>query len=64
MKIINKDKLDFQELSKKYLNKLLENVIPFWENYSPDYKCGGYFTCLDRRGNVYNEDKFIWLQAR
>ena len=64
MNIINKDKLDFQDLSKIYLNELLENVIPFWENYSPDYKYGGYFTCLDRKGNVYNEDKFIWLQAR
>ena len=25
---------------------------------------GGYFTCLDRKGNVYDTDKFVWLQAR
>ena len=27
-------------------------------------KHGGYFTCLDRQGNVFDTDKFIWLQAR
>jgi N-acylglucosamine 2-epimerase len=43
---------------------LLENIIPFWENYSIDEQNGGYFTCLDRAGNVYDTDKFIWLQAR
>src|SRR5690606_30722466 len=25
---------------------------------------GGYFTCLDRRGEVYDTDKFVWLQGR
>ena len=23
-----------------------------------------YFTCLDRQGNVFDTDKFIWLQGR
>lgn len=53
---------------KKYLdqykNELLENVIPFWEKFSPDRKHGGFYTSLDRAGNVYDRDKFIWLQAR
>ncbi|MGL5835763.1 MAG: AGE family epimerase/isomerase, partial [Waterburya sp.] len=25
---------------------------------------GGYFTCVDRAGKVYDTDKFIWLQNR
>ncbi len=25
---------------------------------------GGYYTCLDQYGNVYDTDKFMWLQAR
>jgi N-acylglucosamine 2-epimerase len=25
---------------------------------------GGYFTCLDRQGQVFDTDKFIWLQNR
>ena len=32
--------------------------------YSPDNLYGGYFTCLDRMGKVYDTDKFVWLQAR
>jgi N-acylglucosamine 2-epimerase len=55
---------NFQELAQLYQNELLNNVIPFWEKYSIDWEKGGYFTCLDRQGNVYDTDKFIWLQNR
>ena len=52
----------------KYLNQykknLLEDVVPFWESHSLDKKYGGYFTCLDRDGSVYDTDKFMWLQGR
>jgi N-acylglucosamine 2-epimerase len=54
----------FTQLAELYKNELLNNVIPFWEKYSGDKECGGYFTCLDRNGKVYDTDKFIWLQAR
>jgi len=47
-----------------YKQELFENVIPFWEKHSIDREHGGYFTCLDREGHVYDTDKFIWLQAR
>lgn len=47
-----------------YKNELLNNVIPFWENNSPDKEYGGFFTCLNRQGEVYDTDKFLWLQAR
>ncbi|SHM92544.1 N-acylglucosamine 2-epimerase [Cyclobacterium lianum] len=53
---------------KRYLNtykqELLESVIPFWLQHSKDSSYGGYFTCLDRKGQVYDTDKFVWLQAR
>ena len=52
------------ELARHYHDALLNDVIPFWERHSIDRECGGYFTCLDRRGNVYDTDKFVWLQAR
>ena len=55
---------NFSDLATLYKNTLLNNVIPFWENYSLDWKYGGYFTCLDREGKVYDTDKFIWLQNR
>lgn len=54
----------FDGLAELYRRMLLEDVIPFWESHSIDRECGGYFTCLDRAGDVYDTDKFIWLQAR
>ena len=54
----------FSDLSTLYKNTLLNNVIPFWEKHSIDWEYGGYFTCLDREGKVYDTDKFIWLQNR
>ena len=56
--------IDFNFLAEKYKSELFDSVIPFWLNHSQDTECGGYFTCLDREGNVYDTDKFIWLQAR
>jgi N-acylglucosamine 2-epimerase len=55
---------NFQELARLYQDQLLNNVIPFWEKNSIDWEVGGYFTCLDRQGKVYDTDKFIWLQNR
>lgn len=56
--------MDFKQLEKQYRDELLQNVIPFWLEKSQDKKYGGYFTCLDREGNIFDTDKFIWLQAR
>ena len=55
---------DFQHWSNYYRDYLLKNIIPFWLNHSIDREYGGYFTCLNRHGNVFDTDKFIWLQAR
>ncbi len=55
---------DFKELAKLHKDTLVNNVLPFWEQNSIDWDCGGYFTCLDRAGKVYDTDKFIWLQNR
>lgn len=52
---------NYRELYKK---TLLEDIIPFWEKNSVDDKNGGYFTCLDQNGSVYDTDKFMWLQGR
>lgn len=56
--------IDFKKASERYRQELLDNVLPFWLEYSVDKVYGGYFTCLDRDGRVYDTDKFIWLQAR
>lgn len=56
--------MDIKLLSKLYRDELLTNVLPFWLEKSQDKKYGGYFTCLDRAGNVFDTDKFVWLQGR
>ncbi len=53
-----------EELANIYKSELLDNVLPFWLDKSQDKECGGYFSCLDRYGNVYDTDKFVWLQGR
>jgi N-acylglucosamine 2-epimerase len=56
--------MDHSTLAQQYKSALLEDVIPFWERHSIDRKYGGYLTCLNRDGSVFDSDKFIWLQAR
>jgi len=47
-----------------YKKELLDSVIPFWLEKSKDLQYGGYLTCLNRKGEVYDTDKFMWLQGR
>jgi len=57
----------YNELAKyagQYRDELLESVIPFWMNHSKDTVSGGYLTSLNRQGEVYDTDKFMWLQGR
>lgn len=53
-----------KEYSNIYREELMQQVLPFWMKNSRDEVYGGYFTCLDRAGDVYDTDKFIWLQGR
>ena len=54
----------FEILIEQYKKELLDNVVPFWLTKSQDEKYGGYFSCLDHQGDIYDTDKFIWLQGR
>ncbi|CAG4994144.1 Cellobiose 2-epimerase [Dyadobacter sp. CECT 9275] len=56
--------MQFDKYAQLYKNALLDDVIPFWLRNSGDTEFGGYFTCLDRTGEVFDTDKFIWLQCR
>ncbi len=55
---------DFAKLAEQYGQTLLDDVIPFWEKHSVDWEVGAYFSCLDRQGNVFDTDKFMWMQCR
>ena len=56
--------VDFKALAAQYKSELLDRVMPFWMEKSIDAECGGFFTCLERDGTVFDTDKFIWLQGR
>ena len=56
--------IDFSAMAARYRRELLENVLPFWLDNSQDREFGGYFTCLNRDGSVFDTDKFVWLQGR
>lgn len=56
--------MDFKQLAQQYKAELFDHVLPFWLHQSQDSEFGGYFSCLNRDGSVYDTDKFIWLQGR
>ena len=54
----------FKSYTHQYKTELLDSILPFWMKHSLDQQNGGFFTCLDQFGHVYDTDKFIWLQGR
>jgi len=58
------DRIRIGLLKKFYEGYLFNNCLPFWLNNSLDCQYGGYLTCLDREGKVYNTDKSVWFQGR
>ena len=43
---------------------LVENILPFWLKNAIDYENRGIYTCLDREGKIYGEEKSVWFQGR
>ncbi|MEN6297215.1 MAG: AGE family epimerase/isomerase, partial [Rectinema sp.] len=53
-----------KSISREFEEELLTNIVPFWEKFSIDRESGGYFSCLDRNGTIFDTDKFMWMQGR
>lgn len=51
-------------LASKYEENLFGSVLPFWMRHSLDREHGGYFTCLDRQGRVFDPRKYVWMNSR
>ena len=47
-----------------YRKQLTENILPFWLGDAIDWVRGGIFTCLDRKGELFGEEKSVWFQGR
>jgi len=54
----------FLSYQRLFSEELFESVVPFWLNHSIDSDYGGYFSCLERDGTVFDTDKFAWMQGR
>ena len=54
----------FKETAERYESELLNSIIPFWEQHSIDSEYGGFLTCLERDGTVYDTNKYMWMQWR
>jgi len=53
------------ELKGLYRKQLLDDCLPFWMAHLRDREFGGYHTCLDRDGSVYEHDKLcMWCPGR
>ena len=48
----------------KCWSELWRHVVPFWLSRSHDESHGGWYTCLDDRGEIVDTDKYVWLQGR
>jgi len=55
---------DFKIIGNKYRDALLLDVIPFWSKNAPDWEYGGYFASLNRKGEVFDKDKYAWPIGR
>ena len=48
----------------RFYEKELDDTLNFWYKFGIDRKNGGFFTCLERDGTVYDSDKSVWAQGR
>lgn len=55
---------NLQKLAATYQQALLQQVVPFWLDHSPDITHGGYFDWLTPTGGVVDGDKFVASQAQ
>ena len=52
------------ELANRCHSELTESILPFWMNHSIDRQNGGFWTCLERDGAVFDTRKYVWMNGR
>jgi len=53
-----------QTWSDSYKNDLISNIMPFWMNYGWDPQNGGFYTCVDRDGQLMDTTQSVWFPGR
>jgi N-acylglucosamine 2-epimerase len=52
------------ELANRCHSELTGSILPFWMNHSIDRRNGGFWTCLERDGAVFDTRKYVWMNGR
>ena len=55
---------DLERLRDFYTKQLLDDTVPFWFPRSYDQKHGGFLLMRDRKGDLIDDDKAVWIQGR
>jgi N-acylglucosamine 2-epimerase len=53
-----------REIGAFYREKLLREIVPFWETRTRDSEYGGFLTGFDCCGNLTDPKKYIWPHGR
>jgi N-acylglucosamine 2-epimerase len=53
-----------EHYAERYRRELFDSALPFWLRHSVDREHGGFCTCLDRDGSLYDPRKYVWLNGR
>ena len=51
-------------LADFYHRQLFDDCLPFWFPRAVDEEKGGFLHCLDRDGQLVDDDKSVWAQGR
>lgn len=57
-------KQELETRIERYRSELIDNIIPWWQKYSPDRVHGGFYNYLGRDGKVLHTDKNVRQQGR
>ena len=52
------------KLTAVYRDGLLNDTVPFWLKNGIDREYGGFFSSVDRKGEIIDTDKAVWVQGR
>jgi len=57
--------MNHKKIYEFYREYLINKLLPFWIERSPDGEHGGFFTCFDNAtGKLAAKDKYTWSQGR
>lgn len=58
------DKINLLKQNHEWTKQEMERCISFWLKNGMDEVNGGVYTCLDREGKRFSDDKSVWMQGR